>query len=145
MRVALKGISITRYQGGSAASMDDVFSRITDDLVGRLDGPFKLRFLLQPLMAIAFAIRDGRKDAREGRCPYFWAILTEWAHRRALLLECCDAMKKVFLMALLVDVIYQLIVFHWIYPGEALFLAPILAFIPYVLLRGPVNRLIGPK
>jgi hypothetical protein len=54
-------------------------------------------------------------------------------------------MKKVFIVALLMDVIYQLIVFRWIYPGEALILAPILAFVPYILLRGPVSRLMARK
>jgi len=125
--------------------MDDVFSRIAENLVGRLDGPLKFRFILQPVMAMVFAIRDGRKDAREGRRPYFWAILTASGRREELLRECWDAMKKVFIVALLMDVIYQLIVFRWIYPGEALILAPILAFIPYILLRGPVSRLMARK
>ena len=125
--------------------MDDVFSRIAENLVGRLDGPLKFRFILQPVMAMVFAIRDGRKDAREGRSPYFWAILAAPGRREELLRECWDAMKKVFIVALLMDVIYQLIVFRWIYPGEALILAPILAFIPYILLRGPVSRLMARK
>jgi hypothetical protein len=52
-------------------------------------------------------------------------------------------MKKVFILAVVIDVIYQWIVFRWIYPGEALIVAPLLAFIPYLLLRGPVRRLVG--
>jgi hypothetical protein len=125
--------------------MDDVFNRIAENLVGRLDGPLKFRFILQPLMAIVFAIRDGRKDALAGREPYGWAVLTRAGHRGELLHECWIAMKKVFFVALLMDVIYQLIVFRWIYPGEALIVAPVLAFIPYILLRGPVSRLMGRK
>ena len=125
--------------------MDDVFSRIAENLVGRLDGPLKFRFILQPVMAIVFAIRDGRKDALAGRDPYFWAILTKSDHRGVLLRECWHAMKKVFIVALLMDVIYQLIVFRWIYPGEALIVAPLLAFIPYILFRGPVRRFMGRK
>jgi hypothetical protein len=39
------------------------------------------------------------------------------------------------------DVIYQWIVQRWIYPGETLIVAMALAVIPYLLLRGPVNRL----
>jgi hypothetical protein len=121
--------------------MDDVFSRFTGDLVGRLDGPLKFRFLFQPVMAILFAIRDGRKDALAGRDPYGWAVLSKSGHRGRLLHECWIAMKKVFVFALLMDVIYQLIVFRWIYVGEALVIAPLLAFIPYMLIRGPVSRL----
>ena len=33
------------------------------------------RFILQPVMAAIFAIRDGMKDARAGRSPYFWTVL----------------------------------------------------------------------
>ena len=44
-------------------------------------------------------------------------------------------------MAFLLDSAYQLIVFRWIYLGQAVIVAIILAVVPYVLLRGPVNRL----
>jgi hypothetical protein len=39
------------------------------------------------------------------------------------------------------DVIYQFIVFPWLYPVEAIDKAFILAFVPYPLIRGPVNRI----
>jgi hypothetical protein len=39
------------------------------------------------------------------------------------------------------DAVYQFKVFRWVYPGEALLVALILAFVPYLLLRGAVNRL----
>jgi len=48
---------------------------------------------------------------------------------------------RVFILAIVIDVIYQLIVFRWVYPVEALLVAAILAFIPYLLIRGPVNRI----
>jgi hypothetical protein len=105
----------------------------------------KFRFFLQPMMAIVFAIRDGRKDALAGRDPYGWAVLSKAGHRGQLLHECWVSMKKVFFVALLMDVIYQLIVFRWIYIGEALIVAPLLAFMPYMLVRGPVSRLMGRK
>ena len=40
------------------------------------------RLPLQPAMATIFAIRDGLKDAREGKPYFFWALLTDPAHRR---------------------------------------------------------------
>jgi hypothetical protein len=40
------------------------------------------------------------------------------------------------------DFIYQLIVLNWIYPFELLLIAVLLAVVPYLLLRGPVNRLV---
>jgi hypothetical protein len=45
-------------------------------------------------------------------------------------------------LAIVMDIIYQLIVRRWIYPGETLIVAVVLAVFPYLLLRGPINRLI---
>jgi len=92
-------------------------------------------------MAMIFAIRDGLKDAREGRVPYFWAIFTEPAHRGALIREGWQAVTKVFILAVLMDLIYQYLILGWLYPVAALFVAFILAFVPYLLIRGPVNRM----
>jgi hypothetical protein len=38
------------------------------------------------------------------------------------------------------DAIYQFIVLKILYPVEAVIVAPALAFLPYVILRGPVER-----
>jgi hypothetical protein len=40
------------------------------------------------------------------------------------------------------DVIYQFMVFRFIYPGEALIVAFVLACVPYLLIRGPIGRLL---
>ena len=120
--------------------MDDIFHRIAGDLIDRIYGPMKFRFLLQPSMAIAFAIRDGIKDAQAGRDPYLFSLLFKAGQRKALLHEWWMAMWRVLLLAFVMDVIYQVIVLHWVYIGEALIVAPMLAFTPYVLTRGPVCR-----
>jgi hypothetical protein len=39
------------------------------------------------------------------------------------------------------DLIYQAIVLRWFYPLQALIVAIVLALLPYILLRGPVNRI----
>jgi hypothetical protein len=39
------------------------------------------------------------------------------------------------------DLVYQLIQLRWIYLGEALIIAQVVALVPYVLFRGPVNRI----
>jgi hypothetical protein len=39
--------------------MEDLLSRLLENLVDRVDRPMALRFLLQPAMAIFFGIRDG--------------------------------------------------------------------------------------
>src|SRR4029453_1519524 len=62
-------------------SMDEWWNRFWADLIGRTSGPFAFRFVLQPAVAMLYAIRDGVKDARAGRPAYFWSLLTEGGHR----------------------------------------------------------------
>jgi hypothetical protein len=125
--------------------MEEMLSRFFDNLVGRVSGPMHFRLVLQPLMACIFAFRDGRKDAREGRPAFFWAIFTDPEHRRELLRSGWKSVGKVFVIAVILDAVYQYIELKWFYPGEALVVALILAIVPYLLLRGPVNRLTGRK
>ena len=47
---------------------------------------------------------------------------------------------KVFVLALILDVVYQIIVMRFVYPGEALITAVLLAIVPYLTLRGLVTR-----
>jgi hypothetical protein len=123
--------------------MDDVITRIWENLGGRIGGPLSFRLMLQPVMAAFFAIRAGIKDARTGRPAYFWTILSRSDSRRTLLHEGWKDVMKVFLLALVLDVAYQVIVFRWVYPGEILIVAFLLACAPYLLIRGPVNRIVA--
>jgi hypothetical protein len=122
--------------------MDDLFNRFVTDLIGRLSGPLTLRLFLQPAVATFLAIRDGMKDARAGRPPHFWRIVTGSPEvRKRRLQETWQAVLKVFVLAVLLDCVYQVIVFKWVYPFEAMFTGVILAIFPYVILRGVVNRI----
>src|SRR5436190_1145999 len=120
--------------------MEDFFTRVWSNLIARLTGPLQFRLLLQPAVAAIFAIRAGLNDARDKRPPYFWSIFSDSVQRAELLREGWKAVGKVFLMAFAVDACYQFIELHWFYPGEALIVATLLAIIPYLLIRGPVNR-----
>jgi hypothetical protein len=121
--------------------MEELFTRMWNDLTGRIGGPMSFRLLLQPAMAMIFAIRDGLKDAREGRPAYFYSLFTQPENRRRELREGFKAVSRVFGLAIVMDLIYQVIVFRWFYPLEALIVAFVLALLPYILLRGPVNRI----
>jgi len=125
--------------------VDELLTRFFQNLAGRIHGSMNFRIIFQPLMAVIFAIRDGRRDAREGKPPYFWALFTQPAHRLELLRSCWTSVGKIFLVAVILDAIYQFIAVRWFYPVEALVVALVLAIFPYVLLRGPVNRLTGPN
>ncbi len=123
--------------------MDELLTRFFENLVGRVHGPMNFRLILQPCMAILFAVLDGRKDALAGRAPYFWGLFTDPGNRREMLQSGWKSVGKIFVLALILDAIYQFIVVRWFYPGEAIVVAIVLAIIPYVLLRGPANRLLG--
>ena len=103
------------------------------------------RLILQPAMALFLAIRSGLKDAKLGNPPYFWTLLTNPAHRRDMLRDGWKSVGKVFVLAVVLDVVYQIIVLHFVYPGEALIVAFVLAIVPYVVLRGLVTRLYSRK
>src|SRR5687767_11722508 len=121
--------------------MEEMITRGWEDLVARVGGPMTFRLILQPLMATLLATRAGLKDAREGRPAYFWTVLTDPAQRAGLLHEGWKSIARVFALAVIMDVIYQWIMQHWIYPLETLVVAILLAVVPYLLIRGPVNRL----
>ncbi len=111
-----------------------------DGLVARVGGPMTFRVILQPTMATLLAVRAGLKDAREGRPPYLWTILTDPSQRAGLIREGWKACARVFFLAIIIDVIYQWTVQRWVYPGELIVVAIVLALVPYLLIRGPVNR-----
>ena len=115
-------------------------SDFASDLIDRVHGPFSFRFVLQPIMAAFYAVRDGVHDAHEGKPAYFWNVLTH-AGRRAQLSEAWHRVLRVIILGVAMDVIYQLIVFKTIYLVQLAVVVLGLAFVPYVLLRGPINRL----
>jgi hypothetical protein len=49
---------------------------------------------------------------------------------------------KVFVIAIALDIVYQLIVLRWVYPGETLVVAAALALLPYLIVRGLVTRIV---
>jgi hypothetical protein len=118
----------------------EAMRRFWHDLVERPDAPMRFRFFLQPLMAAIAAIHDGREDARVGRSPYFMTVLRDPEKRVRRLREGINATARIILLGLVMDVIYQLIVLKTFYPNEALVIALLLAFVPYLIIRGLVLR-----
>ena len=117
-------------------------SDVGKQLLGRVEGPFTFRLILQPIVAAALAIRSGIKDARVGRPPHLWAIKNQPQRRLELLRETWRDVRKVFIFAVLIDVVYEVVVFHTVYPLQPFIVAAVLAVIPYLALRGVVNRLV---
>ena len=121
--------------------MDDMWTRVGEQLMARVSGPMHFRLVLQPGMAAIFAVISGLKDARTGKPPYFWSLINDASHRKEMLEDGWKSVGRVFILALILDAVYQGIVLHFFYAGEAIIVAIILAIVPYLILRGIVTRL----
>ena len=122
--------------------MDEALSRAWDQLLARPTGSLYLRFILQPLLAVILGVRAGARDAKARTSPYLWGLLTIKGGRKLLLRSAILDVGRLFLMAVLLDCIYQIVEVRWIYPLQALIVGFVLAIVPYVLVRGPVTRIV---
>ena len=125
--------------------MDEMWTRIGSQLIARVSGPMKFRLVLQPCMAAFFAVRAGLADARAGKPPYFWGLLSDRGQRAAMLKDGWKSVGRVFILALVLDAVYQIIVIRFVYPGEMIIVAFVLAIVPYLIVRGLVTRLARKK
>jgi hypothetical protein len=123
---------------------DESLGRLWTDILDRPGGPMTFRFILQPAMAIIAALRDGFHDARLGRRPYIWALIhgvRDSGGRSGRLWEGILSTARILILGVVMDIIYQWRVLDTFYPGQSAVIAILLAFIPYVLLRGPFERI----
>jgi hypothetical protein len=116
-------------------------NRVWKQILARPGGPMTFRFILQPAMAAIAATRDGVNDARMGRSPYFWTVLSSAEDRGERLWESIRATARILILGVVMDSVYQLLVLPAFHPAEAALVALLLAFAPYVLLRGPAARI----
>jgi hypothetical protein len=136
LMVAFVVVGLAQY-GFSA----EVRERIWQNLLDRAGGPMTFRFILQPVMATIAAFLDGVKDVRTGRAPFWEAVLANPAQRAGRLQEAVIATARIILLGLVMDTIYQVIEFRTFHPAEAVIIALLLAFVPYVALRGIISRI----
>jgi hypothetical protein len=118
----------------------DLAVRFWDEMIARPAGPMKFRFVLQPVVASALAIRDGMKDAHLERTPYFWTMVNDPTRRRKRFVEGLRAVSRVLLLGAVMDVIYQYVALGGFRPLQTIVIALFLAFLPYALVRGPATR-----
>lgn len=116
--------------------------RFWSDLAARIAGPMAFRLVLQPAMAVYAAWHDGMRDARTGRVPYLQSLAAgggDWRSQPIRKWLASDG--RILAIAFIVDGAYQAMVLgEFRYPLEALVVAALLAWLPYLLLRGPMTR-----
>ncbi|WP_378941968.1 hypothetical protein [Mesorhizobium sp. ANAO-SY3R2] len=122
-------------------SVQDFFSAAWTELGLRAEGPLRLRFVIQPIMASVLAIRAGLRDAREGNPPFLWAFAFNGLRRAELLRQAGKDIGMVLALAAILDILYQWLTRHPLRLGQAIAIAILLALVPYLLLRAPVTRL----
>ena len=123
------------------SEIQEILTRFWDQLIAQPSGPLGFRFILQPVMVTILAILDGLRDARAGRPPFLRTILSDPSQRGAYLREGLKRVSRVIVFAFVMDAIYQYLVLRRFYPGEALVTVFVLAVLPYLLIRGPVDRI----
>jgi hypothetical protein len=122
---------------------------LTDAITGFRDaidqawhGPLAFRLILQPAVAAVLGIRAGLQDARAGRTPAIRrAVYGGAVARRQLLREGWADVGRLFLIAVVADLIYQAIALHQVHLIHAVLFALLLALPTYLATRGLTNRI----
>ncbi len=115
--------------------------RFFEDLWARLLGPGRLRFILQPTAAILLGVRDGKRNSRVRRPPFLSGLVFRRIHRRDLWRSGISSVRDLVAIAIILDLISQILIFREIHPGAALLLGPPLIAAPYSLSRALTNRI----
>jgi hypothetical protein len=119
-----------------------LFSRqFLDELPQRFTGPGRFRFILQPMIAIALGIRGGLADAKAGNPPYLFGLLFAAGRRRELLRSGAAAIRNLVAMGIILDLVFQLVLYRSVHPGAALLIGPILICLPYTFSRALTARM----
>jgi len=126
---------------GRSFMLEETLARGWSNLVGRWNGPMSFRILMQPAIAIFFAVRAGWRDARRGKPSILCDLFSDPITRQERLRQVWKDVGTVFLVALVLDSIYQVIVQGGIFALELLFTATVLALVPYVVSRGLVTMI----
>ena len=69
------------------------------DVLARLSGPGRLRFIVQPIVAMLLGARSGIQDAHAGLPPFLWALAFHGAHRRRLLKSAFASIRSLVAIA----------------------------------------------
>lgn len=111
--------------------MDEIFTRVFQDLVARTTGPMWFRLILQPLVATVFGIRAGLANARRSTGP-------DPKHRRTLFQQALHDVGKMLAIGVGLDMVFQVIALRTVYPLEAVLVGFLLVALPYQIIRTAV-------
>jgi len=116
-------------------------AQFLEELPQRLSGSGRLRFILQPLLAILLGVRGGLTDAKTGNPLFLFGLIFATGQRRGLLRSAAEAIGIMLAVGIILDIVFQLVLYRDAHPGAALLIALILICIPYALSRALTNRM----
>jgi hypothetical protein len=122
-------------------AMLDTISRTFEQLIARADGPLHFRLVVMPTVVTILAIRAHVRDVKKGNPIFLGAFVTSPTERRRLLRSGLKDFGRVFIIACVLDTVYQLLALRSFHPGQMLIVAVVCAIVPYFLVRGPILRL----
>lgn len=115
--------------------------RLVDWLGDAVHGPGAARFLIQPAVAIWLAIRDGRRDAKEGFDPFWYRLAFRAGERRGLLHSAWKTLLIPLIVAFVLDSILQAVLMGSYRIRSSVGVAVLLIALPYSLVRAGSCRL----
>jgi hypothetical protein len=114
-----------------------------DELPQRFAGRGRMRFILQPASAVFLGVRGGLADAVAGNPPFLLGLAVDSRRRRELLRSAVAAIRTLLAVGIVLDVVFQFVLYGEVHPGAALLIGPILVCLPYAVSRALTTRVAG--
>lgn len=117
------------------------------DILGRtaarFGGPFKFRFVLQPIVAIALGVRDGIHDGKQGTPLFLYDILSKPHRRKPHMQQIIKRLLVPMLVAILLDALVQYLLFGWVRISGAVTAGITVMGLPYVIARAVTSAIVA--
>ena len=121
--------------------LNAMHTMLPEGLEAMLTGPGRLRFVIQPIVALLLGFRDGKRDAKAGKPPYAISVLFEREARRDALVAGLKSVMMPLIVAIVLDLVLQYIIFRSVHLWHGVVAGALLIALPYVAARGFTNRL----
>jgi hypothetical protein len=115
---------------------------VMEGLIARVAGPMSLRFVFQPLIGLLLGVRDGMRDAKAGEPPFILDLITNNENRKEKLSSLLTSLSKTVLIAVVLDIIAQYLIFSQVRITSAVMIAIIILVVPYSIARAVTNRIV---
>jgi hypothetical protein len=115
---------------------------LAEGIIARVAGPMSLRFVFQPLVGLMLGARDGLRDAKAGEPPFIFDLIVNRENRRAKLVSLSKSLSKTIIIAIVLDMIAQYLIFGQVRITGAIAIAIIILIVPYSLARAITNKIV---